>query len=55
MDDNKGNFIATLQLMAKDNSILQKHLLNASNKLSTLAKVFRMRLSIFMAVKLRAI
>ncbi|KAL5509306.1 hypothetical protein EMCRGX_G004648 [Ephydatia muelleri] len=30
MDDNEGNFIVTLQLMAKDNSKLQKHLLNES-------------------------
>ena len=28
-DMNRGNFIATLQLMAKENSVLQKHLSSA--------------------------
>ena len=39
MDDNKGNFIATLQIMAKDNSILQKQLQNASKNAKYTCKI----------------
>ena len=54
VDDNKGNFIATLQLMAKDSSILQKHLLNASKNAKYTCKGVQNEIILIYASKIRS-
>ena len=54
VDDSKGNFIATLQLMAKDSSILQKHLLNASKNAKYTCKGVQNEIIHIYACKIRS-